>query len=536
MPHVRLTIPVLKKLLLASAALAGAVLLVGGVLVPGLEAMFDAGDVLTSLLPRIGIFAAAVLACWAYVRVGEGRKVSELRRRPMPIDLPASLPTFRRRIAFLLCAALLAAPLGAGAEPPLGHSHAGHASVRPPLAIAPVDDAWRAALPRDADLATQAYLDRLPKEAVQRSNDYDERGYWLQLWEVLIGLVIAGLLLRGRRSARLRDWAQRVGRYAVLRDGLYGGVYGVIAGLLMLPLSFYRGYWREHSYGMSMQGQADWWMEWVVGMGVEVVGTMLAVALLYAVFRRAGERWWLWGAAACSALLALMLLVSPVLIDPLFNTYKPLEPGPVRSAVLTMAHATGVPADEVYSFDASRQTKRVSANVSGLGSTAAIRLNDNLLNRTSLPEIRAVMAHEIAHYVLNHGPKMLMQFGLLLLFGLLFCHWATRLLFARHGADWGTHSVADVASLPLLTAVFSVFMLAATPVFNTIIRTQEIEADRFGLSLARDPHGFAEVMLKLSEYRKPDPGAVEEFVFFHHPSARHRIHDAMRWREAMGTP
>jgi len=262
--------------------------------------------------------------------------------------------------------------------------------------------------------------------------------------------------------------------------------------------------------------------------------TILGIAA--AGIRRAGERWWLWGAAACSVLLALMLLVSPVLIDPLFNTYKPLEPGPVRSAVLTMAHATGVPADEVYAFDASRQTKRVSANVSGLGSTAAIRLNDNLLSRTSLPEIRAVMAHELGHYVLNHGPKMLMQFGLLILFGLLFCHWAMRRLFARYGARWGTQSVADVASLPLLTAVFSVFMLAATPVFNTIIRTQEIEADRFGLNLAREPHGFAEVMLKLSDYRKPDAGAVEEFVFFHHPSARHRIHDAMRWREAMGTP
>lgn len=228
----------------------------------------------------------------------------------------ASLPALWRSIAFLLCAVLLAAPLRA-AELPLLHSHAGDASVRAPLVIAPVDDAWRAALPRDAKLATQAYLDRLPKEAVQRSNDYDEGGYWLQLWEGLIGLAIAVLLLQGRRSVRLRDWAQRVGRYALLRDGLYGGVYGLIAGLVMLPLSFYQGYWREHGYGMSTQDQADWWVDWVVGLGVEIVGTMLAVALLYAVFRRAGERWWLWGAAACSALLALMLLVSPVLIDPL---------------------------------------------------------------------------------------------------------------------------------------------------------------------------------------------------------------------------
>ncbi|MBN8506743.1 MAG: M48 family metallopeptidase [Burkholderiales bacterium] len=411
----------------------------------------------------------------------------------------------------------------------------GHAE-RAPIAAAPVDDAWRAALPRDAALATQAYLDRLPAEAVQRAKRYEEGGYWLQLWEFLLGLAIAALMLGGRRSARVRDWAQRVGRYAWLRDGLYGAVYGLSAALLALPLTFYRGYVREHAYGMSTQSLLDWGAEQMVSLGIEALGAALAVALLYAVIRRAGERWWLWGTAACSALLALMLWVSPVLIAPLFNTYKPLDPGPVRDAVLAMARSNGVPTDQVYVFDASRQTQRISATVSGLGGTAAIRLNDNLLNRTSLPEIRAVMAHELGHYVLNHAPEMLMQFSLLILFGFLFCQWAMRRLFARFGARWGTQAAGDVASLPLLAAVFSVFMLAATPVFNTIIRTNEIEADRFGLNLARDPHGFAEAILKLAEYRKPEPGALEEIVFFHHPSARHRIHDAMRWREAMGTP
>ena len=111
----------------------------------------------------------------------------------------------------------------------------------------------------------------------------------------------------------------------------------------------------------------------------------------------------------------------------------------------------------------------------------------------------------------------------------------TRLL-ARHGARFGLNGVADVATVPLLVAVLSVFVFAVTPLTNTIIRTQEVEADRFGLNLARDPHGAAEVDLKLTEYRKPDPTPVEEFVFFDHPSTRFRVHDAMRWREAMGTP
>ena len=101
---------------------------------------------------------------------------------------------------------------------------------------------------------------------------------------------------------------------------------------------------------------------------------------------------------------------------------------------------------------------------------------------------------------------------------------------------WNWASVGDVASLPLLVAVFLVFMFLATPITNTLIRTQEIEADRFGLNLAREPRGQAEVDLKLTEYRKPDPGPIEEFIFFDHPSTRFRIHDAMRWREAMGTP
>ena len=109
-------------------------------------------------------------------------------------------------------------------------------------------------------------------------------------------------------------------------------------------------------------------------------------------------------------------------------------------------------------------------------------------------------------------------------------------LLARHGAHFGLQGVRDVASLPLLIAVFSLFYFVATPISNTLTRTAEIEADRFGLNLARESHGMAEALLKLTEYRKPDPGPIEESTFFDRPSARFRIHDAMRWRESMGTP
>jgi STE24 endopeptidase len=406
----------------------------------------------------------------------------------------------------------------------------------PQFQVLTVYDAWQAGLPRAADAATQAYLDRLPPAVVERADNYFEGGYWLELWNFLLGLAVAWLMLAGQRAARVRDFAQRVGRKPFFRDALFGAIYALAAWLLTLPLAVYQGFVREHAYGMATQTFGAWFGEQLTGLAVGTLISALAVAALYALLRRVGSRWWLWGTAGAVALATLAALVSPVLIDPLFNAYRPVQDVQVKAAVLAMAHANGVPVDNVYEFDASRQTTRISANVSGIFGTAAVRLNDNLLRRTSLPEIRGVMAHELGHYVMNHIYKMLAFVTLLFAASFLFVQWAMARLLARHGARFGLRGVDDVASLPLLAAVLSVFMFAATPLFNTLIRTQEIEADRFALNLSREPHGLAEALLKLTEYRKPSPGPVEEFIFFDHPSTRHRIHDAMRWREAMGTP
>ncbi len=409
------------------------------------------------------------------------------------------------------------------------------AASNPQFHIRPVDDAWYARLPRDAAAATQAYMDRLPPEVVARANAYFEGGYWLQLWNFLLGLAISVVLLRGRRSARMRDWAQRTGRKAFFRDAIYGGLFSIASFVLSLPLTIYQGFVREHDYGMATQTFGPWFGEQLIGLAVSTLLFALAIGLLYAVIRRAGDHWWIWGTLVSVVLLIGVTLIEPVWIDPLFNTYKPVEDGEIKAAVLQMAKADGVPVDTVYEFDASRQTTRVSANVSGIFGSAAVRLNDNLL-RTSLPEIRAVMGHELGHYVMNHVYKAIAQSALLYLAAFLLAQWSMNRLLARYGGRLGLHGVGDVASLPLLVAVFLVLMFLATPITNTLIRVQEIEADRFGLNLAREPRGDAEVDLKLTEYRKPDPGPIEEFIFFDHPSTRFRIHDAMRWREAMGTP
>jgi STE24 endopeptidase len=399
--------------------------------------------------------------------------------------------------------------------------------------IQPVDDAWRAALPIDAAAATQAYMQRLPADVVARSNAYFEGRYWLQLWNWLAGCVVALLLLATGPSTALRDWATKRLRWLPLRDAAYGALYAVAGSVLTFPLTFYDGFVREHAYGMATQSLGAWCGEQLTALLVSTLMTALAVAVLYAVLRRVGAQWWLWATGVTMALLTVSIAVAPVFIEPLFNTYKPVAAGPIKSAVLSMALANGVPVDNVYEFDASRQTTRVSANVAGLFGTAAVRLNDNLLRRSTEPEIRAVMAHEIGHYALNHVLKMLVMFTLLAMVCFLVTQLVMQRLLKRYGAAWRLSGPADVASLPLLAAVFGTCMLLATPVINTIIRVQEVEADLWGLNLAREPHGEAEVLLKLTEYRKPDPGAWEEFIFFDHPSTRTRIMNAMRWRQQM---
>ena len=426
---------------------------------------------------------------------------------------------------------LALAVLPAMAQSSAHASAAGAASAAIP-GIAPATDAWRSALPRDPEAATQAYLDRLSPQLRARSDAYFEGGYWLQLWSLLVTLLIAWLLLRTAPAQAARRWcARRGGR--VRQVASYALFYLLAGWLLALPYSIYKDFVREHQYGLATQSFGAWFAEQLVALGVMLVVGSLFVLALYGVIRRAPRRWWIGGAIVALGFLAVAVAIGPVYIEPLFNTYKPLAASPLERDIVAMAQANGVPADKVFEFDASRQSTRVSANVSGLFGTAAIRLNDNLLRRASVPEIRAVMGHEIGHFTMNHIPKTLVQFGIVIVAVFAFVAVAADWLLRRHGARWELDSVQDVGSLPLLGALLAVAFFVATPVINTMTRTMETEADYFGLNLAREPDGMAEVVLKLVEYRKPDPGPIEEMLFFDHPSARTRIFNAMRWKALM---
>jgi STE24 endopeptidase len=363
-----------------------------------------------------------------------------------------------------------------------------------------------------------------------RSDAYFEGGYWLTLWSFLWSAAIFLLLLRTGISARMRDLAERATRVRALQTALYWAQLAIALEVLSLPLAVYRDYLREHQYGLSNLTFAGWLGEELKGLGVSIAFGALAAAALYAVVRRLTRTWWVWGAVVSLVLVAFGTLVAPVLIVPLFNSPKRLQDQRVVAPILSLARANGIDAHEVWEIDASNQSKRVSANVSGFLGTQRITLNDNLLNRASLPEIEAVMGHEMGHYVLNHIYKGLMEIGIVIVVGFALVARLFERFRQRNESRWRVRDVGDVAGLPLVALLFSAYLFLLTPVLNSIVRGQEAEADMFGLNAAAQPDGFAQTALKLSEYRKLDPGPIEEIVFYDHPSGRARIFAAMRWK------
>jgi STE24 endopeptidase len=382
----------------------------------------------------------------------------------------------------------------------------------------------------DPAAATRAYLDQVPAEQRARSDAYFEGGYWLSLWSFLWSAGTFLLLLQTGVSARMRDLAERATQVRALQTWLYWTQFAVAVAVLSFPLSVYRDYLREHRYGLSNLSFGAWIGEELKGLAVSILLGGLAMMALYAVVRRLARTWWIWGSLVAVALTAFSMLIEPVLISPIFNHPKKLEDPRVVTPILSLARANGIGTGEVWEIDASKQSKRISANVSGFLGTERITLNDNLLNRASLPEIEAVMAHEMGHYVLNHVYKGLMEIGLVIVAGFAVVNWLFERLRRRNQARWRVREIGDVAGLPLATLLFTGYLFALTPVLNSIIRVQEAEADIFGLNAAQQPDGFAQTTLKLSEYRKLEPGPLEEIVFYDHPSGRARIFAAMRWK------
>src|ERR1700687_5782086 len=429
--------------------------------------------------------------------------------------------TSRTGLATALCCSILLFLPSALAQPPVTNQMPSGIQVPPEAQAAPHFD---------APAATNAYLAQIPADKTARYDGYFEGSYWMILWDFLYGMALVLLLLNLRWSARLCDLAGGVTRSKPVHIFVYWLQYLVLTTILVFPLTVYEEYFREHKYGLATQTLGPWMGDQLKNLGVNLVLGSLLAMLLFDVVRRLPRTWWIWGAMVTIAFSTFTAMIAPVFIFPIFNKITRLDDPKVVDPILSMARANGIPAKDVYQIDASRQTTRMSAHVSGFANTMRITLKDNLLRRGSPEEIQAVMGHEMGHYVLHHIYTFIMFFLIVTVLGFACLRWALDWTLQRWGEKWQIRGVGDTAVLPLVVLLVSIFGFVTTPVMNTFTRTQEYEADMYGLNTSRQPDGFAQAAIHLGEYRKMSPGPIEEWIFFDHPSGRNRIHAAMRWK------
>ena len=377
----------------------------------------------------------------------------------------------------------------------------------------------------NVEAETARYIDSLGPEALQKAADYTTASHWMLLWGLIASAVVTWIIVRlgilEKVSAKLekRGWA--------LRTWLVGVVFFLASAIIGLPWGIYAEWGFEKSYGRTDQPLGDFLMQDAIGIGISALLGALFFLGIYALIRKAGRRWWLWSGGLAAFALSAGMLLSPILIEPLFNEYKPVPAGPVRDALLKMADEADIPHDRLFLYDGSRQSNNFTANVSGIFGSARIAISDVALKEASLDEVKAVTGHEVGHYVEGHIWRNVGIFVLVAMLGFFF---ADR-LFPRFARLFGSKAnIDDPAGLPILLFIVGLFGLVAQPALNAVIRQGERDADNYSLRTANLPDALSAALVKTAEYRYPRPSALQEALFYTHPSVEWRVRNAMQWK------
>jgi STE24 endopeptidase len=372
---------------------------------------------------------------------------------------------------------------------------------------------------------TKRYIDSLGPEALEKAASYTSASHWM----LLAGLVVSALVtLLVVRSGILDKVAAKLqSRGSALRIFLICFTYFLASSLISLPWGIYEEWGFEKSYGRTSQPLSDFLMQDAIGILLSALFGALFFLGVYALIRKAGKRWWLWSGGLAAFAISATLLLSPILIEPIFNDYKPVPNGPVRDALLKMADEAKIPHDRLLMYDGSRQSNNFTANVSGVFGSARIAISDVALKEASLDEVKAVTGHEVGHYVLGHVWRAVGLFSVLTIVGFFL---ADR-LFPFFARAFGSNATIDnPVGLPVLLFVVGLFGIFAQPVINGMTRMGEREADNYSLRTVNLPDALAGALVKTAEYRYPRPSVLQEFLFYTHPSVEWRVRNAMEWK------
>lgn len=352
---------------------------------------------------------------------------------------------------------------------------------------------------------------------------YYQSGNWLWIVQQLFPILVYTVILLSGFSTRLRNWAVRCSGRRWVQILLYFFVFWVVVFVVTLPLSYYAEYLRPHAYGLSTQSIGKWLGDLLISTAISLVVGAFLTLVLYALIKKSPKRWWIFSTLLTLPFIIFAILVTPLWIEPLFNKFGPMQDKKLEAQILHLADCAGIEGSKVYEVDKSADTPTLNAYVTGFGHTKRIVLWDTIIAKLTPKELLFVMGHEMGHFVLHHIEKdILFQFALSF-FLFLFLSYAT-FLIKKH-KKLKIKSLSDIASLPLLLLMASLFFLVTAPLSLAFSRHLEHEADCFGLEITHDNRAAASAFVKLQQQNLGNPYPGSWFVFWRasHPPLGKRI-------------
>jgi STE24 endopeptidase len=431
----------------------------------------------------------------------------------------------------------LALVLTWGAYSPLAPARAGslpqapQASAQAPSQIAAAPDASASAGSQASEKRITAYT--LPPDLYRKAHNLGKIAFWGQIITFVYSVIILILILKWKWAPKFRDWAERRTSVRFLQAAIFTPLFLFAYGVLSLPPDILR-HWILRLYGLSIQGWGSWLWDWTKSELITfVLGTILVWAL-YAVMRKSSRGWWFYFWAVSLAMGIFLFFLTPVVIDPLFNKFEPLQqkdPALTASLEKMVQHAgEDIPAERMFWMAASAKVTELNAYVTGIGASKRVVVWDTTIAKMSTPQIVFVAGHEMGHYVLNHTWKGVAFFGALLFVFFYIVFRSIGWVLARWGAEWGIRGIEDWASLPALLLMLTVLFFVTSPIGSAFSRHIEHQADTYGLEVT---HGLTPDSSQIAaqsfqilgevDLADPDPNPVDIFLFYDHPAIPDRV-------------
>lgn len=379
----------------------------------------------------------------------------------------------------------------------------------------------------------------LPPKLYRKARNLSRIFFVFDLVSGAYGLLILWLILHWRIAPKYRDWSEKVFSGRAVQAVIFAPLLLLTVDVFGLPMGVFEN-WELRRYGLSLQGWASWSADWAKQEVLALIGGTILVAILYAVIRKSPRRWWLYFWLAAMPLGIFLVFLQPLVVDPLFHKFEPLEqkdPALVVELEKMVHHAgQNIPPSRMYWMGASEKSTELNAYVTGIGASKRIVVWDTTIAKMTTPQIVFVVGHEMGHYVLHHIPKgaAILAGGLLVIFYL--GYWCIKWMLRRWGEGWKIGAVDDWASLPALLLLLGVFSFIGEPVANAVSRHFEHQADQFGLEVT---HGLtpdsgevaaqAFETLGIVDLSDPQPSRLQIILTYDHPSIPERIRFALTY-------